>query len=169
MQMGTPQTLLILTGGAFLAGWLVAKIAGYLGRKLSAGKRDPRDDRIRSLIADVRVAQTVAEKAKAQAEEKSRELTEAASALKARQAVIEQQDGIILQLRSDLKGSVLKTRELRTELTERAAENVKSEVKLREVETELSVAQASTDLLVTGVLDYSMTDEDDVPIFKSGS
>ena len=55
-------------------------------------------------------------------------------------------------------------RELRAELSNRAAENVKSEVKLREVETELSVAQASTDLLATGVLDYSVApdgEEDD--------
>ena len=50
----------------------------------------------------------------------------------------------------------MKTRELRAELSDRATENLKSEVKLREVETELEVAQASTDLLATGVLDYSM-------------
>jgi hypothetical protein len=30
---------------------------------------------------------------------------------------------------------------------------------LREVETELEVAQASTDLIATGVLDYSLTPE----------
>jgi hypothetical protein len=50
----------------------------------------------------------------------------------------------------------MKTRELRHELTDRATENLKSEVKLREVETELEVAQASTDLIATGVLDYSL-------------
>ena len=31
-----------------------------------------------------------------------------------------------------------------------------AEAKIREVETELSVAQASTDLIATGVLDYSI-------------
>ena len=52
--------------------------------------------------------------------------------------------------------------QLRTELTARAAENLKSEVKLREVETELSVAQASSDLIATGVLDYRLApDQDD--------
>ena len=51
----------------------------------------------------------------------------------------------------------MKTRELRAELSDRATENVKSEVKLREVETELSIAQASTDMIATGVLDYSLT------------
>jgi len=37
--------------------------------------------------------------------------------------------------------------------------------RIREVETELSVAQASTDLIATGVLDYSMApdNEDDEP------
>ena len=30
-----------------------------------------------------------------------------------------------------------------------------AEAKIREVETELSVAQASTDMIATGVLDYS--------------
>ena len=60
---------------------------------------------------------------------------------------------------SDLKESVLKTRELRADLSDRATQNLKSEVKLREVETELEVAQASTDMIATGVLDYSLTPE----------
>ncbi len=67
---------------------------------------------------------------------------------------------MIEKLSTDLKESVQKTRELRTELTDRATENIKSEVKLRDIETELSVAQASSDMISTGILDYSK-DEDD--------
>ena len=82
-----------------------------------------------------------------------------------RDNVITEQQQRISRLKSDLRDSVKKTAELRAELSDRAAENVKSEVKLREVETELSVAQASTDMLATGVLDYSVTpdgeDEDE--------
>jgi chromosome segregation ATPase len=74
------------------------------------------------------------------------------------QALIAQNEKFVA-LRRDLKDSVKKTRELRTELTDRVTENLKAEVKLREVETELSVAQASTDMIATGVLDYSMTPE----------
>jgi hypothetical protein len=44
---------------------------------------------------------------------------------------------------------------LRTELTDRATENIKSEVKLRDIETELSVAQASHNMISTGVLGYT--------------
>ena len=56
---------------------------------------------------------------------------------------------------------MLKTRELRGELADRATENVHAEAKIREVETELSVAQASTDLIATGVLDYSPEEEEE--------
>ena len=56
----------------------------------------------------------------------------------------------------------MKTRQLRAELSERATENLKSEVKLREVKTELEVAQASTDLIATGVLDYSVAPVEEV-------
>jgi hypothetical protein len=59
-------------------------------------------------------------------------------------------------MQASLKDSILKTHDLHGELTERATENVHAEAKIREVETELSVAQASTDLIATGVLDYSL-------------
>ena len=55
-----------------------------------------------------------------------------------------------------MRDSVRKTAELRSELSLRAEQNVRSEVKLREVETELSVAHASTEFIATGVLDYSV-------------
>jgi hypothetical protein len=38
---------------------------------------------------------------------------------------------------------------------------VRAEVKQRELETELSIAQASTDLIATGVLDYSFNDDEE--------
>lgn len=166
MDMETSQTLLLATGGAFLAGWVVAKVGGYIARKLSDGEPDPRDSRIRSLAADARVAQSMAEKVKAQLEEKSTQLTDTQKIVKSRDAVIGRQEGIIQHLRVDLKGSVIKTRELRAELTERATENLKSEVKLREVETELSVARSSTELLATGMLEYDSSDDDDLPLSK---
>jgi TPP-dependent pyruvate/acetoin dehydrogenase alpha subunit len=76
-----------------------------------------------------------------------------------RDKLIVEQGDTIIRLKSDLKESVIKTRELRAELSDRAAESVKSEVRLRDVETELSVAQASTDMIATGVLDYGVTPE----------
>jgi hypothetical protein len=156
MFMDTPETLIYLTVGAFLLGWLVGKVGAYFGNKFKSIERDPRDDRIRSLEADQRVAQTDVEKIRAEFDEQSKSLAEEQETAAERHKVILEQIEIIEQLRSDLRESVLKTRELRHELIDRSAESVKSEVRLRDVETELSVAQASTDLIATGVLDYSV-------------
>lgn len=163
------ENWLLTAGGAFLLGFLVAKLGAWLGNKLDARERDPRDDRIRSLTADVRVAQTSAEKAKAELEEATKELTETQKLVTVRDGLITGHENRIQRLKADLKDSVLKTRELRSELSERATENTKSEVRLREIETELSVARASTDLLASGMLDYTANGEDeDVPSFRPG-
>ena len=136
-------------------GWLVGKIGAYFGNRFAAKKSDPRDGRIRSLDADVRVAQTDAEKSREDLEQRDKELAEQQPIAEQRDAKIKEQAQTIARLRADLKDSVKKTRELRAELSDRATENVRSEVMLREVQTELSVAHASTDMIATGVLDYS--------------
>ncbi len=168
MFMEAPQALIYIAGGAFLLGWLVGKIGAYFGNKFAASKRDPRDDRIRSLDAEVRVAQTDAEKAKVELEDRTRELAEEKERVAERDTAVTSLQDKVAQLRADLKESVKKTRELRSELTDRATETVRSEVMLREAQTELSVANASTDMLATGVLDYSMApdgknDEQQIP------
>ena len=172
MFMETPQTLIILTGGAFLLGWLVGKIGAYFGNKIATKRCDPRDDRIRSLDAELRIARSDSEKSKTESEEQSSEFKQAEIEIEELTGKLKKECEATATLRRDLRESVKKTRELRAELTDRATENIKSEVKLREVETELSVAQASTDLIATGVLDYAMApgeedDEDDVRIVKS--
>ena len=154
-----PQNLILMTAGAFLLGWLLSSIAGSIGARFKARKRDPRDDRIRSLEAEHRIARNEAESLKETVVDLEKNLEEAGQGIEKRDNVISHQQGKIDKLNSDLRESVLKTRQLRSELSERATENIKSEVKLREVETELEVAQASTDLIATGVLDYSLAAE----------
>lgn len=161
MFMDTPETLIYVAGGAFLLGWFVGKIGAYFGNKIQARNRDPRDDRIRSMSAELRIAQTDAEKAKASFEEQSKVLADERATVAARDQTINELGDTVSKLKSDLKESVMKTRELRAELTDRAAESVRSEVKLRDVETELSIAQASTDMIATGVLDYTVTSDND--------
>jgi len=156
MFIDTPETLIFVAAGAFLLGWLVGKIGARVGSRASARKRDPRDDRIRNLDAELRIAQTNAETTGENLEGLTAELEEKQEHIERADSVIVQQQQKMDKLRRDLKESVLKTRELRAELANRATENVKSEVKLREVETELSVAHASTDMIATGVLDYSL-------------
>lgn len=177
MFMDAPHNLLMMIGGAFLLGWFVGKVGAYFGNKYTTDKRDPRDDRIRSLEAEARIAKTESDKRAEQLEEREKELAEARKESADIERHLHKQEEVIIELRRDLKDSVKKTRELRAELSTRAEENLKSEVKLREVETELSVAQASTDLIATGVLDYSVApdgegeddDENKPQVYSAGT
>lgn len=155
MFIELPQDPMLIAGGAFLLGWIVARISAALSRRFKAGKRDPRDDRIRSMDAELRIAHGEVNKLKNALEEQEKQVAKVQKFVENRDEEALKRTGVIEKLTSDLKESVQKTRELRTELTDRATENIKSEVKLREVETELSVAQASSDLIATGILDYS--------------
>lgn len=141
---------------AFAAGSMVGILLGALFARRGSSKRDPRDDRIRSLTAELRIAQSETEKQKHAVEELQKQLEEAKSDIEKRDGVITHQQQKLDAAKKDLQESVRKTRELRAELQDRATESVRSEARLREVETELSVAQASTDLIATGVLDYSL-------------
>jgi chromosome segregation ATPase len=168
MFVELPQNLILMTVGAFLLGWILSSISSRMGSVTRAKKRDPRDDRIRSLEAELRIAQNELGQITESVEQLEQELEAANAEIEKRDKVISHQQGRVEELKKDLRDSVLKTRELRAELSERAEENVRSEVKLREVETELSVAQASTDMIATGVLDYSLApDADDDDDLKS--
>ena len=156
MFVELPQNLILMTVGAFLIGWVLASISVRVGYRAKARKRDARDDRIRSLEAELRIAQSEAARSLQKAEELEQKLTEASETAQKRDKVIAHQQAHVEKLKSDLRDSVRKTRELRNELSYRAEETVRSEVKLREIETELSVVQASSDMIATGVLDYSL-------------
>tara|TARA_R110002049_G_scaffold1062_2_gene7966 strand:- start:3581 stop:4096 length:516 start_codon:yes stop_codon:yes gene_type:complete len=155
-----PKNLVLLAVGTFLLGWILASISARMGGG-SARKRDPRDDRIRSLEAEQRIGLTNVEQLREKLEACEKELATATEGVEKRDRVIEHQQAKIDELKQDLRESVKKTRELRHELTDRATESLRSEVKQRELETELSVAQASTDLIATGVLDYSLAEDED--------
>ncbi len=161
MFAAIPQNLILIIAGAFLLGWILSAINSRLGGSTRANKRDPRDKKILSLEADHRVAKTELDSLRENNEKLESELEESQEGLEKRDNVIAHQQIKLDETTKGLKSSIRKTRELRAELSDRATENVRSEVKLREVETELSVAQASTDLIASGVLDYSVAPEDE--------
>ena len=150
-----PTDPVFIAAVTFLLGWVLATFYSSLRQRFRVKKRDPRDDRIRELEAEIRIGSSEREKLAGSIKRLEEELQESQASAETRDNVISQQQSKLDQMHTDLKDSVIKTRELRSELTERAAENVQAEVKLREVETELSVAHASTDMISTGVLEYS--------------
>ena len=151
MSMQSPQNLALLTVAAFALGWLVAFLTGRYLAQRRVQERDPRDITIRSMIAELRVANNEIERLKSEAANAQQSLEDTTLNLKAQNSVISDQQAEIDRLSHDLKGSVRKTRELRAELADRATETVHAEAKIREVETELSIAQASAEMLATGV------------------
>ena len=162
MFVDLPQQLILYTAGAFLFGWLLSSVISRIGARHRAKRRDPRDDRIRELEAELRISRGDTDKSKTELERLEEQLKETTIGLERRDNVITEQQSQIEKIKTDLKDSVIKTRELRAELAERATENVHAEAKIREVETELSVAQASSDLIATGVLDYRLApDQED--------
>ena len=148
---------------AFLAGWILSAIVSSVFAKFRVKRRDPRDGRIRELEAELRIARVDSSSSTDRFEDVEEELKQTTIGLERRNEVISEKQLKIDRLSVDLKDSVLKTRELRAELSDRATENVHAEAKIREVETELSVAQASTDMMATGVLDYSIAPNDENP------
>jgi chromosome segregation ATPase len=161
MFVDISQDLILFTAGAFVLGWLLSLIISRLSARRRATKQDPRDVRIRELEAELRIAQGDSGKSRSELEDLEEKLKETKFGLERRDDVISEQQSKIEKIQSDLKYSVIKTRELRAELADRATENVHAEAKIREVETELSVAHASTDMLASGILEYRHTPEMD--------
>ena len=166
--------MIFIIVGAFMLGCILATMVNRANSDSRSQKRDPRDGRIRALEAELRVAKSVGEDSRTDVEKLQDELKETTVGVVRRDDVITQQQTKIQKVSSDLEKSVMKTHELRSELADRATQSLHAEAKIREVETELSVAHASTDLLSTGVLDYSTSpkvldpgavdiDEDDKP------
>ena len=159
MFVDLPLKLIVFTALAFVLGCIISAISSRASGGKGVASNSPQDHRIRSLEADQRVAQTESEKAKEAREKLEDELKQTTVSMEKRDTVIAHQQQQIDKYKRDLKVSVRKTRELRSELSDRASENIKSEVKLRDVKTELEVAQVSADMIATGVLDYSTASE----------
>jgi len=155
----SPQLALFLLIAAFVAGWVAAKLGAFLGRRFFGGKRDPREDRIRSLEAELRVAKSTISRAEAATEEINKELAASQSTVDEYASTINDQTAEIERLSLDLRGAVKKMNELREELASRAEENLHATVKLHQVETELSVARAGSELISSSELEYDKDDD----------
>ena len=149
-----PVTPILLAVVGFLIGWVLSAVSSRIRSRYEATERDGRDDRIRSLEAELRIALSDNEKYLGELGRLEERLTETVASMERRDNVITRQQEKLAKTAKKLKESVIKTRELRHELADRAAENVHAEARIREVQTELSVAQASQEMLATGVLGY---------------
>ena len=113
MIVELPQNLLFMTAGAFLVGWLLSRLFSKSGSKNNSLERDPRDSRIHELEAKLRIAESNSDKSLTDVEKLEEELKETTIGLERCDNVISEQQAKIETISGYLKGSLLKTRELR--------------------------------------------------------
>ena len=135
---------LILGLLAFLAGLLVARALAFLHAKTTEKESRENDRLLRSLEADLRVAN----KASANADEELRganeELESANATVADLQTDLDQRTKQVKETNTLLKRECLKTNGLREDLSGRAEETIRAEAHARQIEVELSVVKAGT-------------------------
>lgn len=144
------EILLIFAVIGLLGGWAVGRIVSWLStRRGAAATVGPTGQhRIRGLEADLRVSQRKSAEAEL-ALERTREESDALRRdLEARAAELAERDREIEQLRQNLRDECTKTANLRLELTDRAEQTIRASVRIKDAETELSVARAGSDAVL---------------------
>ena len=155
------QSLVVTAFVSFVLGWLVCRLGRFLGDTPTARERDPRDHRILSLEAELKIASSERDRLKNEKKTLDKEHAKLTQLDEAQLTILADKDAKLARLKADLKSSVKMIRDLRGELSVRATEGVRSKVRMQEVETELSLAHQSTEMMATGVLDFDFDDESD--------
>ena len=169
-----PPELSLFIVGLVLLFWLLATIVSGLNARRRLTRHGFRNERIRALEVELRVAQGHTGQSRDEVERLKEELKEAKMRLVRRDDVINEQQSKLKSVHSDLKYSIIKTRELRAELAEKATEIVYAEARIRALESGLADAHTPADMTDAAVRDYHLTnageDEKQVGlIFKPGA
>ncbi len=145
------ELILIFALIGVLGGWAMGRIGTWFAGRQAGGRPQEINHRIRALEADLRVAQRKAEEAEL-AIERSREETEQLKAqTQSNAAALLERDHEMEHLRKRLADECAKTQALREELVARAEETIRANVRVKEAETELSVARAGSEAVLEQV------------------
>jgi chromosome segregation ATPase len=132
-----------------LGGWALGRLGARFGRRQAGAAGDPATGhRIRSLEVELKVVQRKAEEAELALERDRETVVQLRAELAAAQAAVADRDEEIRQLRQSLANECTKTQDLRLELTHRAEETIRASVRVKDAETELSVARAGSDAVL---------------------
>jgi uncharacterized protein (DUF3084 family) len=148
------QSPMVLGVSAFIAGWVIAYLSRILGgdfggsgNKDASQSRASSEHRIRALETDLRLAQ----KAVTEMEEEFAAARAELGAMNEESAVLrktlEHRDAQLAEAKRNIADECLKTAELRKELSGRAEETIRANVQIKNIETELDVIQAGSDVV----------------------
>jgi chromosome segregation ATPase len=136
---------------AAVAGVVIGRLAGAL----AGGSRDRRtaqdERRVRAQDAELRVAQKTVEQQRAELDRLAEELRLVRLELATQREESASRDERLTRLKADLQNEFAKTARLRQELSERAEELVRSQTRVRDLENELGVARAGSDVILEQV------------------
>ncbi|MCC7258918.1 MAG: hypothetical protein IT486_11165 [Gammaproteobacteria bacterium] len=145
------EILLIFAVIGLLGGWTVGRIGSWANQRRGgdvAGPGDKAQHRVRALEADLRVAQRKNEEAELALERMREEADGMRHELAAKSEQLAARDDEVGRLRQNLSDECAKTTSLRQELTNRAEETIRASVRVKDAETELSVARAGSDAVL---------------------
>jgi chromosome segregation ATPase len=149
-ELNNSQLMLAIGAAAFVAGCVLMRMLHKSGTK-SSKQEDPRNHRIRELEADARAVKRQFDGCEDELAATNEEFKTAVATLQHLRTNLAERDTKIEQLEKDLKGSVAKTRELRTELQDRAAEGMREHVRAKQAETELEVNRAGSEAVMSEI------------------
>jgi chromosome segregation ATPase len=147
------QSPVLLGVSAFMAGWVIAYVSRILGGDLNkdgeastAGRADS-EHRVRALEADMRVSLKAAEEAQEELATVKAELGTVNEESRVLRKTLERRDAQLVEAKKNISEECLKTAELRKELSGRAEETIRANVQIKNIETELDVIQAGSDVV----------------------
>jgi chromosome segregation ATPase len=141
------EIILIFALIGVLGGWALGRLGSRWASR-EANRPGDSDHRIRALEAELRVAQRKAEETELTLERNREEIEAVRAEARAAADSCAERDGELQALRKRLADECAKTQTLRVELTERAEETIRASVRVKEAETELSVARAGSDAVL---------------------
>ena len=146
---------IILGVVGFLAALLSMRVGIAIAGRLSGKGRNAADagsvdgeqgHTLRSLEAELRVARKKSEMAEQSLDEAHEEVTELRAEIERLQNQLAKKDEELEKAEQTLKDEIAKTVALRHRLTDQAEETIRARVKARDIETELSIRQAGSNL-----------------------
>lgn len=151
----------LLAAGTAIAGFLLGAV--LLRRSARSGSGVPTSSaahRIRSLEAELRVAQRGLADLRTERDALADEAARLRQELDGRGMVADKRDDQIRKLKSELQHELAKTARLRQELADRAEEMIRTHVQLRDAENELGVSRLGSDVIVEQLKRFEQERED---------
>jgi predicted nucleic acid-binding Zn-ribbon protein len=150
-ELNSQQLMIAAALAGFVVGSVVIRIFTRVPVQDTTNE-DPRNHKIRELEADLRTLKRESEDNSDDLKDKESEFNTAVESLQELRSTLAERDATIAELQVDQKSSVVKIRELRHELQDRATETVRNHVRAEEAETELDVARAGSEAVLSEIV-----------------